>query len=103
MTALVATLLLESTGDYNRDGVVDVADYTVWRDNYGAMGNDAWGLGDGDGDGDTDGADYLVWQRQFGMQLAGLAPSPASSLAVPEPASFGLLLLAGLLSRARRP
>ena len=85
--------LLALEGDYNNDGTVNAADYTVWRDNYGATGNDPYNLGDGDGDGDTDGADFLTWQRQFGMTLDDLASSPASSLAVPEPTTTVLLLL----------
>ena len=85
--------LLALEADYNSDGTVNAADYTVWRDNYGATGNDPYNLGDGDGDGDTDGADFLTWQRQFGMTLDDLASSPASSLAVPEPSATVLLLL----------
>ena len=85
--------LLALEADYNSDGTVNAADYTVWRDNYGATGNDPYDLGDGDGDGDTDGADFLTWQRQFGMTLDDLASSPASSLAVPEPSATVLLLL----------
>lgn len=84
-------------GDYNNDGVVDAADYTVWRGDYGATDHDPWTVADGDGDGDADGADFLVWQRQYGMTLAD-ASSSAGSTTVPEPSSLACLIL--LLSLA---
>lgn len=52
-------------GDYNCDGRVDVADYTVWRGNLGSTEGTPCS-GDGDGDGDVDNDDYLVWKGNFG-------------------------------------
>ncbi|TWT40786.1 hypothetical protein [Botrimarina hoheduenensis] len=76
------------TGDYNFDGVVDVADYTVWRDSLGsAVLLDA----DGDGDHVIDQDDYALWAASFGN---------VASLAIPEPAS-AFLLLTGCLIAAR--
>ena len=43
-------------GDYNGDGSVDAADYTVWRDTFGAMGADL--PADGNGDMVVDSLDY---------------------------------------------
>ena len=37
-------------GDYNVDGTVDAADFTVWRDSFGASGRRQLAA-DGDGDG----------------------------------------------------
>ncbi|TWT43117.1 G8 domain-containing protein [Botrimarina hoheduenensis] len=51
-------------GDFNNDGVVDAADYTVWRDNLGASNENAI-AGNGDGGGITD-ADRLLWAANFG-------------------------------------
>jgi hypothetical protein len=51
-----------SWGDFNGDGVVDIADYTVWADNFGGAGP----AGDGNGDGVVDIADYTVWADNFG-------------------------------------
>jgi hypothetical protein len=89
-------------GDYNRDGVVDAADYTVWRD---TMGSTADLCADGDFSGVIDGSDYAVWTNN----LAGPgAPSLAAigSPSVPEPTAFALaatLLMAdGLLGRVCR-
>ncbi len=87
------------TGDYNRDGVVDAADYTVWRD---AMGSTTDLRADGDFSGVVDAPDYAVWTSHFSgpgaPQLASLA-SPSA----PEPTAIGLVasLVAawGLLGR----
>ncbi|MCA9190049.1 MAG: hypothetical protein KDA99_30700, partial [Planctomycetales bacterium] len=46
-------------GDYNRNGRVDAADYTVWKDNFfSTVYLDA----DGNGDGTVNAADYTVWK-----------------------------------------
>ncbi|QDV73590.1 hypothetical protein [Botrimarina mediterranea] len=71
-------------GDYNGDGTVDAADYTVWRDNPEANGGDGG---------------YLTWANNYGATSA-----PSSSAAVPEPTAALLCLfgLAGLATRSRR-
>jgi hypothetical protein len=51
-------------GDYNKDGIVDLADYTLWADHYNQAGQDV--LGDGNKDGLVDLADYTVWADNFG-------------------------------------
>ncbi|MEM1028122.1 MAG: PEP-CTERM sorting domain-containing protein [Planctomycetota bacterium] len=83
-------------GDYNGNGVVDAADYTVWADNFGSMVDlDA----DGNGDGVVDAADYTVWADNFGT---GAALSQGL-VAIPEPTTAGLLAgLSGLALTARR-
>ncbi len=74
-------------GDYNFDGVVDAADYTVWRDSFGQTGT---GLAaDGDGDGQIDEGDYAVWKLYFGVRSDGAG----GTAAVPEPVSGGLTLI----------
>ena len=53
-------------GDYNADGVVDAADYAVWRSgllNTATLGGFLAATGDFESDGDVDGADFLAWQR----------------------------------------
>jgi uncharacterized protein YkwD len=81
--AIAAASLL---GDYNENGTVDAADYTVWRDHLGnanALPND-----------DTVGVDlddYTRWKNNFGQSL----PAGGASVApVPEPASVLLVLSA---------
>ncbi len=80
-------------GDYNRDGVVDAADFTLWRDSEGQEVAAA-GLGaDGDGDGVIGPGDYAVWESYYGTRL------PAST-ALPEPTSLVLAIAIGGLAFA---
>ena len=51
------------TGDYNGDGYVDAADYTVWRD---ALHSTTELAADGNNDGVVDIADYNLWRDNFG-------------------------------------
>lgn len=55
-------------GDYNGDGNVDAADYTVWRDTLGSSSDLR---ADGDGDGQVDADDYTVWKDDFGNSGSG--------------------------------
>ncbi|TWT90756.1 hypothetical protein Mal64_11530 [Pseudobythopirellula maris] len=56
-------------GDYNRNGVVDAADFTVWRDALGQTGLTPLTGADGDGDGQVTRADYDVWVSHFGLEF----------------------------------
>ncbi len=59
-------------GDYNQDGSIDAADYTVWQDNGG------------------DHIDYRTWKYHFGQSTA----SGSGADHVPEPTTLLLALLA---------
>jgi hypothetical protein len=79
--------LIPATGDYDRNGVVDAADYDVWRNAYGSTELlDA----DGNSDGVIDAADYVVWRDALA--------NTASTASIPEPAG-AVLLAAALLTR----
>ncbi|MEN1678075.1 MAG: PEP-CTERM sorting domain-containing protein [Planctomycetota bacterium] len=82
-----------AAGDFNDDGVVDLADYTVWRDNLGT--DDILG-GRGDENGDSlnvvDIDDYTLWRANFGAVVNQQPPSAF----VPEPGALGLLAAGSL-------
>ncbi|MEM1027261.1 MAG: dockerin type I repeat-containing protein [Planctomycetota bacterium] len=82
-------------GDYNGDGQVDAADYTVWADHLGSMTNLA---ADGNGDGVVDAADYTVWADSFGT-TASINPSSI----VPEPGIAALVVPSLFWVLRRRP
>ena len=63
----------ELAGDYNRDSVVDAADYSVWRDSVGSVHQLA---ADGDHNGVVDQSDHAVWAANFG---AVASPSTATA------------------------
>ncbi len=86
-------------GDFNEDGLVDAADYTVWRDNLGQTGI---GLqADSDGNGIVDAADYDAWKLSFGttsfVVSAPGAAGLATALVVPEPSSLASIVAAAVL------
>lgn len=87
-------------GDFNGDGKVDAADYTVWRDHLGATDESSIN-NNGNHQNGVDVADYTLWKNGFG-NMAG-AGSITSSL-VPEPVScLGMLVGAAIgLRRVRR-
>ena len=88
-------------GDYNGDGVVDAADYTVWRDHSGSEVETEI---DGDKSGVVDAGDYDVWRANFGGHRGGGALDTGNA-AVPEPSTCMLALLGSMplvLYRIRR-
>jgi fibronectin-binding autotransporter adhesin len=91
--SVISTLL----GDYNGNGIVDAADYTVWRDHLGqsiTLPNDTT-------PGSVTQADYDVWKTNFGNHAGSGAGANAG---VAEPSTF-VLLFAGILTLCcrRRP
>lgn len=92
-------------GDFNADGRVDAADYTVWRDNVDAEAagdnlgdeNEAAIAWNGDGRFGIDLGDYEVWAANYGATLPGALTS------IPEPTALALGLVAmGFLKTHRR-
>jgi hypothetical protein len=88
-----ATYLVGETtisGDYNSDGVVDAADYVVWRKGLGTSFTQN---------------EYEIWRTHFGQTTgSGAAIDSTSNSAVPEPNGLVLLTIAAasLLRRNRQ-
>ena len=85
-------------GDYNGNGIVDSADYVVWRKSLDQVGNDL--PADGNSDGRVNEEDLGFWRSRFGNSLGG--GSALVGIAVPEPGAalvvfvgFTLVLLRG--------
>jgi hypothetical protein len=80
------------TGDYNSNGMVDAADYAVWRKNQNTthvLPNDPIG-------GMIGAAQYNQWWTRFGQSAGSGASltSGAPSSSVPEPATVALAMFA---------
>ena len=72
-------------GDYNGNGEVDAADYSVWRD---SVGQEGIGLAaDGSGNGVVGQSDYDTWQIAY-------SSTQQQVHAVPEPGSAAVTILA---------
>lgn len=80
-------------GDFNGDGVVDIADYTTWRDVLDEVVTPLTSA-DHSGNGIVDAADYTIWVNNFGQILGG------GALAVPEPTGAATLALLGAIAAA---
>jgi hypothetical protein len=65
-------------GDYNGNGIVDAADYVVWRKGLGTTYTQN---------------DYNVWRANFG-RTAGSGSAAIATAAVPEPVTVVLLMFA---------
>lgn len=96
-------LSVVSPGDYNGDGQVDAADYTVWRDQLGQSGQ--FLAADGNNDGIISELDYGTWVANYGFNsnlntaasLDTASFDGTSVQTVPEP--YSLMLIAfGILN-----
>jgi hypothetical protein len=68
-------------GDYDGNRVVDLADYSIWRDTMGTAVPPGSGA-DGNGDGFVNQLDYEVWKTNFGTTLPAAG---AASMALSQP------------------
>ncbi|MGL4512525.1 MAG: family 16 glycosylhydrolase [Lacipirellulaceae bacterium] len=79
-------------GDFNGDGAVNAADFTLWRDSLGSTTELA---ADANGDGVVGPSDYNLWSQSFG--------DTAAALSIPEPTALATVLVSiALLALGRR-
>jgi len=82
--SLIVTIPI--AGDFNFDGIVDAADYTVWRNGLGATYSPG---------------DYDVWKSHFGEASGGgSVGSLLARHAVPEPGALILALVGAIITCA---
>lgn len=101
VTLKVLGQVIATPGDYNDDGVVDAADYVVWRKFLNSPGVDLPNEGASEGSVASD--DYDVWRANYGAGSGG----HGSDAVVPEPClaimvQSGLLLFGVVTSRRSR-
>jgi hypothetical protein len=86
-------------GDANGDGIVDLQDFGLLKDNFGITQGATWAQGDFTGDGAIDLQDFGILKDHFGHTTGD---NPVT--AVPEPATLSLLALgaAVVVGRKRR-
>jgi FG-GAP-like repeat len=86
-------------GDINCDGIVDIRDYGIWRQNFGAT--DCGNRADLDNNCLVDIRDYGIWRANFG-HTAGAAPRATLS-ASPPPGTATPMPHAGRPPASREP
>jgi PEP-CTERM motif len=96
---VIGQILVALSGDFNGNGVVDAADYVLWRETLGQTGASL--PADGDHNGTVDNNDYSVWRANFGAGGLG-AGSLLGTTSVPEPSTVFLLFISALTFTARR-
>lgn len=72
-------------GDFNADGRVDAADYTVWRDGLGNAYTQS---------------DYDIWRQNYG-QTSTSSQSQSSAASIPEPSTLILFFTAWVMTANR--
>lgn len=73
-----------ASGDYNRDGSVDAADYVVWRKTNGTSVASAYAGADGSGNVNVGNEDYTVWRAHFGQTITPPGPGSGSGSTASE-------------------
>lgn len=79
---------IDLAGDFNGNGIVDVPDYILWRNNLGSAATVLGG--NGSGSRIVGQADFELWKENFGDSVTSV------SMAVPEP-SFLPFAIAGFV------
>ena len=87
-TGAIYRVMAVSPGDYNYDGIVNAADYVVWRKNPGSFPADA----------------YEDWRAHFGQTATGSGSGAIVNAVISEPTTLVLLIVgtASAVIRRRR-
>jgi hypothetical protein len=83
--------------DFNHNGVVDAADYVLWRKTKNTSVTTPGSGADGNGDGFINQLDYNLWRSRFGNPFGSGAGGDLSTGSVPEPMSGMLGAIGALL------
>lgn len=86
--------VLQLPGDYDKNGLIDVADYNIWKSTYGSTSDLR---ADGNEDGIVDAADFTVWGDSFAQQPTVVTAAAASPTTVTG-VSTDLSVLGGVLT-----
>jgi hypothetical protein len=102
VTTIVRTNFVPNSADYNHNGIVDAADYVLWRKTLGTAAVPPGSGADGNADGTVNAADYTLWLAHFGNPMGAGSGANLSTSAVPEPGACILLAIGALLAVAPR-
>jgi hypothetical protein len=82
-TSVALKVVAAPSGDFNNDGLVDAADYVVWREGVVVASTPA---------------NYNIWRQNFGRVVGGTG----TSAAIPEPSAFSFAMLAAIVLATQR-
>jgi hypothetical protein len=85
-------------GDFNRDGLVDTADFVIFEKSAG-QSVAPYSSADANGDTLINSDDYNIWRAHFGTSIPG--PGSGASANVPEPPAILVLVLTGFVFATR--
>jgi hypothetical protein len=96
--AITSIVRIAFSADYNHNGVVDAADYVLWRKQSGLPAVPPGSGADGNFDGTVDQLDYDLWRAHFGNAFGAGSGGGLSTSSVPEPLTGALVAVGSLLA-----
>ncbi|MEQ8846970.1 hypothetical protein [Botrimarina sp.] len=91
------------SSDFNGDGAIDAADYTLWRDALGEPAVVAGAGADADRSGLIDQEDYQLWAAAYGRGADPAHAGPAQAAPEPDAALLATLILLATSPWRRSP